>query len=81
MPCQFTTNAFNRLPGIKPPKDKLLLGGFHIGTFWQPHFIRWSHDAVAKNGVVPKATIGTASKIIPNILLLLIIPNFPILIW
>jgi hypothetical protein len=27
---------------IEPPKDKILLGGFHIGTFWKLHFIRSS---------------------------------------
>jgi hypothetical protein len=30
------------LPGIKPPKNKILLGGLGIGTFWKLHFIRSS---------------------------------------
>jgi len=39
MPYHFIIRAFNQLARIKPPKDKLLLGGFHIGTFWKLHFM------------------------------------------
>jgi hypothetical protein len=42
MPYHFIIRGFSQLPRIKPPKDKILLGGFHIGTFWKLHFIRSS---------------------------------------
>jgi hypothetical protein len=39
MPYLFITGEFIQLFKLKPPKDKLLLGGFHIGIFWKLHFI------------------------------------------